>query len=82
VSYGVGYVELLIFSLLPIVVMFVLLYLVIKWAVSSALRNISSTFRDAFTASRTAREILDERYARGEIGREKYEQVRRDIQAE
>jgi putative membrane protein len=55
---------------------------VIKWAVSSALRNISSTFRDAFTASRTAREILDERYARGEIGREEYEQVRRDIQAE
>jgi uncharacterized membrane protein len=57
---------LLIFSVLPIVV----LYLVIKWAVSSALRNISSTFRDVFTASRSAREILDERYARGEIGRE------------
>jgi len=35
VTYGVGYVELLIFTILPIVVMFVLLYLVIKWAVSS-----------------------------------------------
>jgi len=29
------------------------------------------------TANRSAREILDERYARGE-----YEQMRRDIQAE
>jgi putative membrane protein len=69
---------LLIFSVLPIVV----LYLVIKWAVSSALRSISSSFREAFTASRTAREILDERYARGEIGREEYGRMRRDIQAE
>jgi uncharacterized membrane protein len=55
---------------------------VIKWAVSSALRSISSTVHDAFTASRTARDILDERYARGEIGREQYEQMRRGIQAE
>ena len=70
------------FSVLPIVVMFALLYLVIKWAVSSALRSISSSFRQAFTASRTAREILDERYARGEIGREEYERMRQDIQAE
>ena len=77
-TYGVGYVELLIFGVLPIVV----LYLVIKWAVSSALRSISSSFREAFTVSRTAREILDERYARGEIGREEYGRMRRDIQAE
>ena len=62
--------------------MFVLLYLVITWAVSSALRSISSSFREAFTTSRTAREILDERCARGEIGREEYERMRRDIQAE
>jgi hypothetical protein len=37
----------LVFSSLPIVVVFVLLYLVIKWAVSSALRDTSSAFRDA-----------------------------------
>ena len=81
-TYGGEYVELLLFSFLPIIVMFVLLYLVIKWAVSSALRNISSSFREAFTASRTAREILDERCASGEIGREEYERMRRDIKAE
>jgi len=67
------------------VVVFVLLptlYLVIKWTVSSALRGVSSAFREASAGDHTARQILDERYARGEIGREEYEQVRRDIQAE
>jgi putative membrane protein len=52
--------------------MFVLLDLVIKWAVSSA-------FREGVRRRHTARRILDERYARGEIGREEYEQMRRDI---
>lgn len=27
-----------------------------------------------------ARQLLDERYARGEIGREEYQQIRRDIE--
>jgi hypothetical protein len=45
--FGVGSVELLILSILPIVVVFVLLYLVIKWTVSSALRGVSSAFREA-----------------------------------
>ena len=75
----------MILSILPMVVVFVLLptlYLVIKWTVSSALRGVSSAFREASAGDHTARQILDERYARGEIGREEYEQVRRDIQAE
>ncbi len=29
---------------------------------------------------RTARQILDERYARGEIGREEFEQKKRDLE--
>jgi uncharacterized membrane protein len=29
---------------------------------------------------RTPREILDERYARGEVGRDEYEHVRRDLE--
>jgi uncharacterized membrane protein len=61
---------------------------VIKWTVSSALRGVSSTFRETSAGDHTARQILDERYARGrryargKIGREEYEQVGRDIQAE
>ena len=55
-----GYLELLLFSVLPITVIFALLYLVIKWAVSSALRSISNSLRETFaTDRRTAREILD-----------------------
>ena len=66
--FGVGSAELLILSILPIVVVFVLLptlYLVIKWTVSSALRGVSSTFREPSAGDHTARQILDERYARG-----------------
>jgi uncharacterized membrane protein len=89
--FGVGSVELLILSILPIVVVFVLLYLVIKWTVSSALRGVSSAFREASAGitprgrswtSATPGAIRQGRYARGEIGREEYEQVRRDIKAE
>jgi uncharacterized membrane protein len=78
-------VELLILRILPIVVVFVLLptlYLVIKWTVSSALRGVSSAFREASAGDHTARQIVDERYARGKNGCEEYEQVGRDIQAE
>jgi uncharacterized membrane protein len=43
---------------------------VIKWTVSSALRGVSSAFREARAGDHTAPQILDELYARGEIGRE------------
>jgi uncharacterized membrane protein len=48
----------------------VVLYLIIKWAVGSGIRDASK--RGVGVQDRTAREILDERYARGEIGREEY----------
>lgn len=32
------------------------------------------------TGRNSARELLDERYARGEIGKEEYDQKRRDLQ--
>lgn len=37
------------------------------------------TLRNPFQQSRTAREILAERYARGEITREQFEQMKNDI---
>ena len=79
---SIGSLEILLLSVLPIVIMFVVLYLVIKWAVTSALRSVSSAFREGLARDHTAREVLDERYARGETGREEYEQMRRDIRAE
>jgi uncharacterized membrane protein len=38
--------------------------------IAKAARDVASSFREAFTVSRNAQEILEERYARGEIGRE------------
>jgi uncharacterized membrane protein len=76
-------VELLALSALPIVVVLVLLYLVIKRAASSAPRNIASAFRERpIKSSHTARESLNERYASGEIWCEEYEQMSRDVHAE
>ena len=48
---------------------------VVFWAGPRAWRSE----RDA--QSKSAIEILEERYARGEIGREEYEQKRRDLKA-
>ena len=46
----------------------------IKWL-------MTQTSREQGTRNKTAMEILQERYARGEIGREEYEQKRRDLGA-
>jgi putative membrane protein len=59
----------LLFTLLPLAALFVVLYFVVRWAVAAG-------FRDAGASSRTAREVLDERYARDEIGSEDYERMR------
>ena len=39
----------------------------------------NQTLSNPFQQSRTAREILAERYARGEITREQFEQMKNDI---
>ena len=38
----------------------------IKWSISSALRGVSSAFREASAGDHTAQQILDEHYARGD----------------
>lgn len=45
----------------------------VKW-----LMGLSSVSRSG--SSKSARELLDERYARGEIDREEYEQKKRDLE--
>ncbi len=71
---GVGIVEFLII-LLSLAPPLVLLFSIIKWAVGSAMKDTRAS-----EGSGSARGILDERYAKGEIGREEYEGVRRDIE--
>ena len=60
-------------TLLPAVALFVVLYFVVRWAVAAG-------FRDAGAGPRTARAILDARYAEGEIGPEDYERMRSHLE--
>ena len=57
--------------LLPPAALFVVLYFVVRWAVAAGLRDAGGG-----AGSRKAREVLDERYARGELGQEDYERMR------
>ena len=59
----------LLMVLLPLATLFIGLYFVVRWAVAAGLR-------DAGDGGQTAREILDARYAGGEIGAEDYERMR------
>ena len=68
----------LLFGVAMIVLPVIVLYLIIRRAVSGGLQDAGE--RGAEHHPRTPQAILDERYARGEIGRDEYEQVRRDLE--
>lgn len=63
----------LVFVALSLVLPLAALYFVVRWAVGVG-------FLDAGPGRRSALEILDERYARGEIGRDDYHRMRQDIE--
>lgn len=77
---GIGITELLIILILVflIAVPIILIILALRWIAGGGLRNVAEG-PDAAMDGRTARQVLDERYARGEIGRDEYHQMRRDI---
>ena len=65
---------------LPVsVIPLIALYYVIRWAVSGSIRDAAKS-EGGDLAHPTARQILDERYARGEIGRDEHGRMRRDIE--
>jgi putative membrane protein len=57
------------------------LFMIVFWALIllGGLALLSSIVGNAGAAPKSAIEILQERYARGEIGREEYEQKSRDV---
>ncbi len=72
---GPGFGPLLV-AVLPLAAMVIALYFVVRWAVAAGIRDAGG----GSVGGRTAREVLDGRYARGEIGPEDYERVRRDLE--
>ncbi len=64
----------LLMFLLPPAALFIVLYFVVRCAVAAGLRGAGSG------DGRTAREILDARYAGGEIGQEDYERMRSHLE--
>lgn len=67
--FGVGFQELLIIGFI-----LVLLFLTTRWILNEIRKPDKPNAED-----RSARQILDERYASGEISRDEYERMRRDI---
>lgn len=65
------------------IVMFALCFFMMRGRIGCMVCGpFSRTSRDSFWNGRSelAREILDKRYARGEIGKEEYEDRKRDIE--
>ena len=68
---GFGWIVMILFWLLIIAG----LIAIVKWLVGTADTSASTP------PAKTARQILEERYARGEIDREEFEQKKRDIES-
>jgi putative membrane protein len=67
---------------IAIIVMMALCFFMMRGRMGCMTRGPSFRARDQFErpSPESAREILDKRYARGEIGKEEYEQKKKDIE--
>lgn len=81
---GIAGLGVLVMIVLFYVAPIVLIIFAIRWAVSSGVQDAATktgtTPGETPSGQKAARQILDERYARGEIERGEYEQMRRDIE--
>lgn len=73
---GFGFLMVLLLYVAPIL----LIVVAIRWAISGGIRDATKN-TEGSSDGRSARRILDERYARGELSRDEYRQVRQDIEA-
>lgn len=93
--FGIGFGEIFVIALIALfwAVVVVLIISMLRWVVSGGVRDAAKKTETAAggtaegtaggTASgQTARQILDKRYAGGDIIREEYERMRRDIEAD
>ena len=64
------------FGLIGIILVVVLIVVLIGWQS----QGDQSIFRNSVTPSDTPREILEKRYARGEISKQEFEQIKADLE--
>ena len=69
-GFGIGW-------LMPL--LWVLLAGAIVWAVIGSSRGLASSESQSYTKAGSALEVLKDRYARGEIGKEEYEEKRKGL---
>ena len=81
--FGIGVRELVVIALIALfwAAMIVLIASVLRWVVSGGVRDATKK-TETNAGDQTTRRILDERYTRGRISRDEYEQMRRDIAAD
>ena len=78
-GYGFGYLWMIIGTVITLIVLGGLVWLIV-WAVRRTGNSSNNAYQGGSAASpQTAREILDQRYARGEITREQYQQMKQDL---
>lgn len=85
--FGIGFGEIVVIALVALfwAVVIVLIISMLRWVVSGGVRDAAKKTETAAggTASgQTARQILNKRYAGGDIIREEYERMRRSIEAD
>ena len=76
---GVGSTELLLITVLMVAVLAVPAVVLGRWLAGRLRSKVRRDLRGFGLARSSAREILYERYARGEIEREEYERVLQDL---
>lgn len=80
--FGIGFGEIVVIALIALfwAVVIVLAISMLRWVVGGGVRDATKT-EETTSGRRTARQILDERYASGDLARDEYERMRQDIEA-
>ena len=81
--FGIGAGEIIVIALIALfcAAVIVLIISMLRWVVSGGIRDAAKK-TETTAGGQTARQILDKRYAGGDLTREEYERMRRDIEAD
>ncbi len=77
-NYGFGFIGMII-GLLIFILLLIGLVVFVVWGIRRTSGGASSAFPGSPAAPQTPKEVLQMRYARGEITREQYQQMMQDL---